>query len=64
MTAERQDEQATRYTGSEKFLLTLMVIVMLFIGLTTALSLAGRDAVPHDPAVSEKKFPNPQLRVL
>ena len=64
MTAKRQSKQATRYTGPEKLLLALMVIALLFIALATVLPLAGRDAAPHDPAVSERKVPNPQLRVL
>ena len=64
MTAKQQSKQTTRHTGSEKLLLALMVIGLAFMLLATLLPLAGRDAAPTEPAVSEKKFPNPELRVL
>jgi hypothetical protein len=64
MTAEQKGKQATRYTGSEKLLLALLVIGLAFMVLATVLPLAGRDAAPSDPAVSERKFPNPQLRIF
>jgi len=64
MTAERQGKQANGYTGSEKLLLALLVIGLAFMVLATLLPLAGRDAAPPEPAVSERIFPGPQLRIL
>jgi len=64
METELQSEKARRVLDWEKLALALAIIVIFFVTLIVSFSLINRDVMLDNPAVSPRKYPNPELKAL